>query len=450
MNFRLKKGVILRKRSCSFRQPTDILVRIKNGVVFVLDKKTFNFLKEFDGHNNFEAIAKIYFKLFQEKLTLKQLARNTLLNRLIETGNGAINRNQIIEVKGLAASCRGAIWHLTNICNLYCKHCYYINKKETQKHKFGKKQVDLIVNNLHKLGLERVVLSGGEPLLFPDDLDYVCSKLNEKCIFFTINTNATSNIRPLLKIFKKYNYAENVQVSIDGDKEAHEKIRGVKGCFAKTISSIKKLIKAGIKVKVVSMVSKDWINKEKKIFKIVNELGIEEWLIEIPTLTGNWTDNHQKLGLTQNQLLKVVKEFKSLVRTSRNTFKKFSVNQIYYWPKTIKKVSKKLSDPICLHDLGLLTFGPEGISFCSLFGKRFGKKYYNMAAATTSNLKQVWNSIAKTRINHKIGDNICCRKCKIFKYCQGGCPGQFTHSAKFSGCDLHSRRLAEIRMKVEK
>ena len=70
---------------------------------------------------------------------------------------------------------------------------------------------------------------------------------------------------------------------------------------------------------------------------------------------------------------------------------------------------------------------------------------YKITPAYTKDVKKVWNLIAKNRINHKIGDNQFCRNCDLFKYCQGGCPGQYDNPSEFQGCDRQSRFLSSIK-----
>jgi len=445
---KIKKGIILRKRNCDFKQEIDILIRTKTDV-FTLDNKIFNFLTYCNGLNDFNKIKNIYFNIFKKKInTPENIIKNKYLGRILENSftRLPINKNQVIKVRGLKCSCRSAIWHLTSECNLNCKHCYYkgINIKSSDLN-FNKNNIKKTVNNLHQLGVERVVITGGEVLLKNEELTYLCSLLTEKCLFFTINTNAFKEISPLLKIFKNNLYAEAIQVSLDGDKINHEKFRGCKGCYKLIYRHIKELVKAGINVKIVSMITNNWVGKEEKIFRIIKNLKVKEWLIEIPILVGRWRDNYLGLEVNSSQLVSISKNFIKLVNKGNNFLEKFTINQIYNWPEKQNFIDKKLSDPICFHDLGLITFGPEGVSFCTLFGNRFGDNLYKIAPAYSKDIKKIWNFIVGIKLKHKIGDNQYCRNCSLFKYCQGGCPGQYNDPIKFQGCDEQSRFLASIK-----
>ena len=450
---RLKDGVILRKRNCKFKQDIDVLVRSSyNTGTFSLDSKLFDFLTYCNGVNNFNNIKNIYYKIFKEKpLTIKKIINDNYLNKILECSKikSSINKNQIVQVDRLKCSCRNAIFHLTNLCNLNCRHCYYTDKK-TQKNNFTKEEIKIIIENLHQLGVEKVTITGGEPLLVKEELKYLTSLLSEKCLFFTINTNAFEKLNLLLKIFKNNPYADSVQISLDGDRKIHEKLRGKKGCYPLIYKHIKQLTKEGIKIKVVSMITKDWRKKERDIFQIIHDLRVKQWLIEIPTKAGRWKNNYQRYGINKDQLVELCKKLVSLIKNKNHCLESFTINQIYHWPECQSFIKKKLSDPICFHDLGLLSFGPEGISFCSLFGEKFGTSLYKIALAHTRDIKKTWNFIARTRINHKIGDNQCCQKCNFFEHCQGGCPGQYSNPVKFKGCDTQSKFLASVKKEIFK
>lgn len=442
---RIKNGVILRKRNCKFKQDADILAR-SNTEVFALDNKLFDFLAHCNGVTSFNEIKSIYYNIFKEKLkTPKEITDDSYLNRILESSStkSPINKNQIVQVDNLKCSCRHAIWHLTSSCNLNCKHCYYRTDKIRNRKKinFSRKEIETIVNNLHQIGIEKVTITGGEVLL-EKELEYLAGLLTEKCIFFKFNTNAFEKVDLLLKIFKNNPYAKSIQVSLDGDKNTHEKLRGKNECYVVTCRHIKQLSKAGIEVKIVSMITKDWVGKEREIFRVIQDLGAKDWLIEVPAKVGKWQNNYPEYEVSQSQLTEICKRFISLIKNKNYHLERFTINQIYNWPEHQSFVKKKLSNPVCFHDLGVLSFGPEGISFCTFFGEKFG---YKIAPAYTKDIKKIWNFIAETRISHRIGDNQCCRSCDLFDYCQGGCPGQYDNPSEFKGCDRHSKFLASVK-----
>jgi len=452
MNYlKIKKGVILRKRSCKFKQDIDVIAILPNNDILALDKDVFAFLSHCNGFKSIKDLEFLYKKIFKSKIKLNEsILKDYYLEKIIECVNKVdpINKNQILETKELTSACRNVIWHLNQKCNLNCQHCYYISQKSRKK-EFTYNEIRKIVNNLCKLGIEKVTITGGEPTLNPNKLEFVANLLKEKCIPFHINTNASNNVNIIAKVFSDNPYAKSVQVSIDGLKSCHEKFRGKKHIFNKTLNNVKKMISQGINVKIISMINKDWIGKEKEIFRLIDNLNVKQWLIEIPVKVGKWEKNYTEYDLNKEQLKKIFKNFINLIKREKHNFEFFTISQVYNWPECQDFKNKKISDPICYHHLGMLSFGPEGVSFCTPFSDKFGKSLYKIAPAYSDDIKKIWNKIVNVRLSHRLKDNKYCKKCNLFKYCQGGCPGRYEFSEKFSGCDEHSKLLAEIKKEIK-
>lgn len=130
---------------------------------------------------------------------------------------------------------------ITYRCNSRCKVC------GTWKRKFSDelelKEIKKIVKNLHFVNWVR--LTGGEPFLRKDFIDIVKLFSQIPQLYFLITpTNALlpnlifERVKDVLKFFKK-RYA--VAVSLDGPERIHDKIRGVKGSWKKSIETYKKL-----------------------------------------------------------------------------------------------------------------------------------------------------------------------------------------------------------------
>lgn len=149
-------------------------------------------------------------------------------------------------------------WHVTSVCNLRCKHCYQENTLQTS---MDLKQTNYIAESyvalLQKLGVKgHINITGGEPLLHPEFVK-ILEMFNSRKSFFTfgILTNGLLIDKDMLINLNKYQ-PEFVQVSLDGNKEIHDSMRGP-GTFERTCKSIKLLSRAGIKVLVSFTATKD-------------------------------------------------------------------------------------------------------------------------------------------------------------------------------------------------
>ncbi|MBK3332028.1 radical SAM protein [Persephonella atlantica] len=136
------------------------------------------------------------------------------------------------------------IWNLTNACNLFCKHCY----SAANSSRAGEPEIDTIkeqIPYLKKANVKYLILSGGEPLIREDIFD-IAQLFNKNGFITTLSTNGLliteDNIN---QIKRQFSY---VGISIDGDEETHDRFRGMKGAFRKSLNAIRLVRDIGVKV----------------------------------------------------------------------------------------------------------------------------------------------------------------------------------------------------------
>lgn len=140
-------------------------------------------------------------------------------------------------------------WHLSEICNLKCKHCYQENHKPVQL-----KYNELInILNQYKELLKKlkvkghINLTGGEPLCCPYFFKLLDEFKKDKDLYtFSILTNGTLITEDVAKRISEYN-PKFVQVSLEGGKKINDYVRG-KGVYNKVKEGIKYLKKYNIYV----------------------------------------------------------------------------------------------------------------------------------------------------------------------------------------------------------
>lgn len=141
-------------------------------------------------------------------------------------------------------------WDSTNSCNLRCKHCYH-NYETAPTERMSDSEVYSMLQDLKNTAkrwdfVPAFNISGGEPLLREnlfDILDYS----NELGIKNRILTNGTLIDDSLAKELSKRNLS-GIQVSIDGSKEIHNKIRGYEWAYDKAMEGVYNASKYGIVV----------------------------------------------------------------------------------------------------------------------------------------------------------------------------------------------------------
>lgn len=135
--------------------------------------------------------------------------------------------------------------HVTSNCQLKCMHCYCQNySAESNEISLGvirKLCEDFLNTEFPLLKDYSIILSGGEPLLY-SKFESLCNLIREFQDHVILSTNGVL-IPKYIDVFEKY---DGIQVSVDGDRKTHDKIRG-KGSYDKAIDALECLQEHGIK-----------------------------------------------------------------------------------------------------------------------------------------------------------------------------------------------------------
>lgn len=154
---------------------------------------------------------------------------------------------------------RSVCIELTLRCNLACTHCGQAAGRGRPR-EFDLADFVPLFSDLYRLGCQRVILLGGEPLLFPD-----WSLVVTMAAQFGFEVALISN-GALIKDAQAEELARlplsHVGISVDGASDAvHDGIRGMKGARRRTFDAIERLRARGVAVTVITTVSRDNIHE---------------------------------------------------------------------------------------------------------------------------------------------------------------------------------------------
>jgi len=163
-------------------------------------------------------------------------------------------------------------WEITQKCNLDC--CYCFSKNSTSVEILLYELNNRVIDNINNAEVMRIILTGGEPLINLKRLFYILYKLSDTKIGIILSTNGTMIDGGLAKKISKYVSA--VQISLDGKKDTHDKIKG-RGAFEKTIKGIEYCIKNDIFTQVNLVPTK--LNNEEiiAIVSLCEKLGVNRF-----------------------------------------------------------------------------------------------------------------------------------------------------------------------------
>jgi MoaA/NifB/PqqE/SkfB family radical SAM enzyme len=127
---------------------------------------------------------------------------------------------------------------ITNRCNLFCAFCGQDKNKWKKEEELSFEQYKIVIDQIESMKNRTVTFSGGEVFLYKDFLKVIdyCNKKNVPVAM--VLTNGTLLNRKRIEALIDNNI-KHIGFSLDGTREIHDKIRGIKGSYDKTISAIK-------------------------------------------------------------------------------------------------------------------------------------------------------------------------------------------------------------------
>ncbi|NMA51286.1 MAG: dephospho-CoA kinase [Mollicutes bacterium] len=157
-----------------------------------------------------------------------------------------------------------AIWEITHKCNYGCSYCIFSCKTNSAvKEELTTEECFHVIDELVKNGFKHLKITGGEPFIRKDILDIL--KYASKNLITDISTNASLITVDIVKELNKIPL-KMIHVSLDGNKEAHESVRG-KNTYDRTIRGLECLKKSKNKVRIGSVIH---INNEKTLEDLIN------------------------------------------------------------------------------------------------------------------------------------------------------------------------------------
>jgi len=188
-------------------------------------------------------------------------------------------------------------WEITRLCNLLCRHCI-TDCGHSGGRSLTTKQAKQAIGDMIQLGAQRLLITGGEPLMRQDLFEL----LNHAHAFGIDNIGLLTNgwLIDGSKARKLTNCLQSIGVSLDGASAAtHDKIRGL-GSFNKACQAIA-LLSASLPVSVYITVSAVNYYELDKIIKLARQLGASFVHVSEINLAGRASLSLDLFALSHNQ-----------------------------------------------------------------------------------------------------------------------------------------------------
>lgn len=305
---------------------------------------------------------------------------------------------------------------LTNRCNLSCLHCTN-NSGQPYPDELTTEEILSLIDTLSIMGITRIVLTGGEPLLHPD-LYEIINHARKAPMRVDIFTNSTLITEDHIKKFKQYGVAR-IATSIDSLNESiHDTFRGQKGALKRTLRGITLLQKAGFPVRVsisIAQANKDHI---VDLIKYLGEHNLTDYQVAPVRFSGR--------GITD-------------VVISPEEYYHVLLDELTYL---------KAERPSNIPDLPQKGEGRCGIAKEAIYIKADGTvlpchgcvKDMGVGNVRDMNLVELWNENETFEMYRKMNpdNDSTCKTCEYLSFCNGCIAGAFIYEGNIRCYDPYT------------
>lgn len=196
-------------------------------------------------------------------------------------------------------------FHILTRCNLKCRHCY-INPAQHGNNTLTYETIEKWLTTFISAGKEaNVIFLGGEPSLHPE-LSLCIKKaraLGYRSV--TVDTNGYLFNDILAKVTPQE--VDYFSFSLDGATEdTNDRIRG-KGSFRQCLTGIGQAVSREFKTSLIYTVSRTNIGELEKMPRLIKELGIDRFFIQVIGIRGKAADpSLEKMQTGREEWLRIV------------------------------------------------------------------------------------------------------------------------------------------------
>lgn len=322
-----------------------------------------------------------------------------------------------------------AVLYVTRWCNLACNYCYF-DAGRAMEGELSTDQWLNVVDQLHEMGTERIVLLGGEPL-GRDDIFAIGSRGLKHGMCVDLATNGTLVTQRMAE--EAAASFTLVQVSLDGFREQHEAGTRIPGSFDRTVEGIRTLVRHGNQVGAAFVATEENIHGLDDYLRFIVDLGVRRVHFPFMKRIGRAKCNpiHELSGM------ELVCKLRDIWHTWHDSITMADYSAFF-------KPGWRQRRLRCSAGNGMVEIAPNGdvYSCCMFFGDETPAG--NVASKPISEIytgmqdyQELLDSSALNRIP--------CKDCDFKLLCGGGCPGEEAADtvASCKHFDLYHRLVLE-------
>ena len=319
-------------------------------------------------------------------------------------------------------------FYLTEGCNLACRHCWLAPKFDPNANRYPVLPVNLFetaIREAKPLGLSRVKLTGGEPLMHPE-ITLLLEIVRREELALTIETNGILCTPEMAAEIAK-SPRRFVSVSMDGaDAATHEWVRGVEGSFEGAQQAVRNLAATDTPPQIIMSLMRCNADQVEAMVDMAEDLGASSVKFNIVQPTGRGEKIHAGTsGLEVSELIELGRLVDTELAPSTHLELSFDYPMAF---RPLSRIASGDGGGAC-GILGILGVIPNGYYALCGIGEHLSELVFGTVGEDP--LKEVWreNTIFKN-LRSGMPDQLTgvCAYCLMKHRCLGTCIAQNYYS----------------------
>jgi len=170
-------------------------------------------------------------------------------------------------------------WEVTRACGLACRHCRAEASLARDPDELTTAEGHAVLDRIAAFGDTKphAILTGGDPVERADLFELI-AHAKDVGLRVSVSPSATPRLTPEVVQRLAAAGVDAISLSIDGSSPArHDALRGVGGCFERTLSAARATATTSLQVQVNTLVCAETLDDLPAIYALVRDLRLARW-----------------------------------------------------------------------------------------------------------------------------------------------------------------------------
>lgn len=177
-------------------------------------------------------------------------------------------------------------WEITRACALACRHCRAEAQPRRAPDELDEEEAMRLVQQLGELAPPMLILTGGDPLM-RRDVHSIARSAADLGMRVGLSPSGTQRLMNFDFGSIKAAGIDRISLSLDGaTEESHDRFRGVKGTFARTLRAVEKAHDADLSVQINTTLTRSNLHEFNAFKDLMFRLRPAMWSVFVLVPTG--------------------------------------------------------------------------------------------------------------------------------------------------------------------